>query len=55
MRKKLVLLMLALAATTAASLLTPSPAHAVFCSNGYIIDCGATLICCPNGKICHCP
>jgi hypothetical protein len=55
MRKKLVLLAFALAATTAASLLTPTPAHAVFCANGYIVNCGDTLICCPNGQICWCP
>ena len=51
MRKKLVLLMLALAATAAASLFTPAPASAC---NGRIIPCDPP-ICCPWGLNCECP
>ena len=53
MRKKLILLMLALVATAATSILTPAPASAC---NGYIVDCGDDPpICCPWGLSCYCP
>ncbi len=53
MRKKLVLLAFALTATTAASLLTPTPAYA-YC-NGRLIYCGdPEPLCCPFGRQCFC-
>jgi hypothetical protein len=50
MRKKLVLLMLALGATAAASLFTAAPASAC---RGYIIPCDPPICC--STRNCVCP
>jgi len=53
MRKKLVVLVLALAATAAASVI--SPAAAATCpKNTRPIDCGTFVLCCPFNAFCFC-
>jgi hypothetical protein len=54
MRKKLVLLVCALAATAAISLLSPPSAEA-YCNGQYNIICNGRLICCPSPTACFCP
>jgi len=53
MRKKLALLVFALAAVTAT--LAISPASALTCpKNSHPIDCGTYILCCPNFAFCVC-
>jgi hypothetical protein len=54
MRKKLVLLVLALAAVAATSVITP--AFATTCPPNYLpVDCGDYTICCHRFSVCICP
>lgn len=58
MRKTLVLLGLALAATAVASISSPAPASAqIICpaANEHVVNCPTGPICCPNGIMCDCP
>ncbi|HEX3552806.1 MAG TPA: hypothetical protein VIA62_06215 [Thermoanaerobaculia bacterium] len=55
MRKKLALLVFALAAVTAASAISPASAAASTCpKNSHPIDCGTFILCCPNFAFCVC-
>jgi hypothetical protein len=52
MRKKLIILVLALAAAAAGTL---TPASAKTCPSGtYVFQCANFTVCCPIGALCHC-
>lgn len=55
MRKRLLLLALALAAVTAASTSVPASATVSTCpKNTRPIDCGTYILCCPYNAFCVC-
>jgi hypothetical protein len=55
MRKKLALLVFALAALTAASTIAPTPASADTCPKGsHLFVCPTHSFCCPNNAFCAC-
>jgi len=55
MRKKLVLLGLALAAAIAAGTMAPAAAAGSTCpKNTHPIDCGTYILCCPDNAFCVC-
>ena len=55
MRKKLVLLVLALVAVLAASALSPASASPSTCPRSWRpIDCGTYILCCPPYAVCFC-
>jgi hypothetical protein len=52
MRKRLLFLAFALAATAASTI---SPASATTCpKNSHLVDCGDHSFCCPNNALCIC-
>ncbi|HYU33309.1 MAG TPA: hypothetical protein VEW48_14215 [Thermoanaerobaculia bacterium] len=55
MRKKLILLVVALLAVLATSALSPASAASSTCPrNTHPIDCGTYILCCPNNAFCVC-
>jgi len=55
MRKKLILLVVALLAVLASSTLSPASADSSTCPrNTHLIDCGTYSFCCPNNAFCFC-
>ncbi|HSS50728.1 MAG TPA: hypothetical protein VLX28_17450 [Thermoanaerobaculia bacterium] len=55
MRKKLALLVFALAAVAAAGTIAPSPASADTCPKGtHLFVCPTYSFCCPNNAFCAC-